>query len=215
VRRLLAALAPLLVAACAGAPAAGARSTDPWADAQPLGPLQVALLYHQLESTPAPPELALAWPELCRLHGDAQAAAAREAAPRLAAESARVERNRTWRVQVRQPLGPYDPAAGGYRTTLRDGAVIRFDPFNYCFKDLRYLLAFENGGAHALVRLDEEAARAMLRRDPSRTMTLDLLVEPEAARPVGDARALVVRIHRLRASDATGSVLFDGEGPDR
>jgi hypothetical protein len=176
----------------------------------------VALLYHQQAGSRPHPELSLAWPELCQVRGaEAQAAAIRGAAPRLAEEETRVAGISTWHVQIREALGPYDRTAGGYRTSLRPGAVIRFDTFNYCFKDLRYLLVFRNGESHGLLRLDEEAARALLRRDPSRVVTLDLLVEPAGAQQDNGAGALLVDILRLRAVDATGAVLLDSEDADR
>jgi hypothetical protein len=207
-KRTILAAAALLLAACATATAGGAR--DPWSAAEPLGPLQVALLYHQRSSTPAPLALALAWPDLCQARGvEAQGQAVAGAKARLDAEAKRVDATERWQVQVRQPLGPYDLQRHGFQTVLRAGAVIRFDAYAYCFRELRYLLVFRNGGAHALLPLDEEGARRLLRRDPSKSVTIDLMVEPVATQVEDGEPALVVDITRLRASDGTGSLLLD------
>jgi hypothetical protein len=203
------------LAACAGLPGSrggrgGGDAVDPWAVASPLGALQVALLHHQLAGTPAPAELALAWPDLCEVRGvEARAEAVHGAAARLAVEAERVAAAPGWQVQVRQPLGPWDPKGGGFRTVLKAGAVIRFDAFNYCFLERRYLLVFRDGDAQALLPVDEAAARALLRRDPSRTLALDLEVEPVAAQLVDGVPALVVDIRRLRATDGSGAVVLD------
>lgn len=202
------AVAALLLAACATT--SGGRGADPWTTTASLGPLQVALLYHQRSATPAPPALALAWRDLCQVGGaEAQAQAVKGAAARLGAEGERVAATSLWQVQVRQQLGPYDLRSGGFQTVLKAGAVIRFDPFNFCFRELRYLLAFRNGGAHAILRLDEAAAKGLLRRDPSRAVTIDLMVEPVATQVDGGEPTLVVDITRLRATDGTGTVLLD------
>jgi hypothetical protein len=211
-RQAVTALAALLLAACATTSGAGAR--EAWDTTPILGPLQAALLYHAESATPPPPALALAWPELCQERGaEKQAAAVRAAAGRLAEEAARVKRAPLWRVQIRETLGPYDRTAGGFRTSLKPGSVIRFDSFNYCFKELRYLVVFRNGDEHGLVRLDEEAARAMLRRDPDREVRLDLLVEPVGSQLDHGAGAVVLDILRLRAVDATSTVLLDTASP--
>jgi len=207
-RQAVTALAALLLFACATTSGAGARAA--WNTTPILGPLQAALLYHGESATPPPPELALAWPELCDDRGaEKQAAAVRGAAGRLAEEAAKVQRTPLWRVQIREALGPYDRTAGGFRTSLKPGSVIRFDSFNYCFKELRYLVVFRNGDAHGLVRLEEEAARAMLRRDPDREVTLDLLVEPVGSQLDHGAGAVVLDILRLRVVDAASSGLGD------
>jgi hypothetical protein len=211
-KQSLAALAALLLQACATTSGAGAR--EAWNTTPILGPLQAALLYHREAATPPPPGLALAWPELCQERGaERQAAAVRGAAGRLADEAARVARTPLWRLQIRETLGPYDPIAGGFRTSLRPGSVIRFDAFNYCFKELRYLVVFRNGDAHGLLRLDEEAARALLRRDADREVTLDLLVEPVGSQLDHRAGAVVLDIIRVRAIDATNAVLLDTASP--
>jgi len=207
-KQAVTALAAVLLSACATTSAAGAR--EAWNTTPILGPLQAALLYHGESATPPPPALALAWPELCQERGaERQAAAIRGASVRLAGEAARVERTPLWRLQIREALGPYDRTAGGFRTSLKPGSVIRFDSFNYCFKELRYLVVFRNGDAHGLLRLDEEAARALLRRDPDREVTLDLLVEPVGSQLDHGAGAVVLDILRLRAVDATSTVLLD------
>jgi hypothetical protein len=203
--------AALLLAACATTPAG--KASEPWTAAEPLGPLQVALLYHQRSATPAPPALSLAWRELCQVGGvEAQADAVTGAAARLAKESERVAATPRWQVQVRQQLGGYDLQRGGFHSVLKAGAVIRFDPFNFCFRELRYLLAFRNGGAHAILPLDQGAAKGMLRRDPSRAVIIDLMVEPVATQVENEEPTLVVDIRRLRVTDATGAVLLDTGG---
>jgi hypothetical protein len=131
------------------------------------------------------------------------------AAARLDAEAERVAAAPRWQVQVRQELGPYDLQAHGFHSLLKAGAVIRFDPYNYCFRELRYLLAFRNGGDHALLPLDEAAAKQLLRRDPSKAVTLDLMVEPVATQVEGGEPVLVVDITRMRVTDGTNTVLLD------
>jgi hypothetical protein len=202
------AAAALLLAACATTPTG--QATDPWTTTAPLGPLQVALLYHQRSATPAPAALSLAWRELCQAgDAEAQAEAVKGAAARLEAESERVAALDRWQVQVRQQLGPYDLRSGGFHSVLKAGAVIRFDPFNYCFRELHYLLAFRNGGAHAILPVDQMAAKGLLRRDPSRAVTIDLLVEPVATQADHGEPTLMVDITRLRVTDGTGTVLLD------
>jgi hypothetical protein len=206
--RALPLAAALLLAACATT--SNGKAYDPWAATAQLGPLQVALLYHQRTATTPPPALSLAWRELCQVGGaEAQTEAVKRASSRLAVEADRVAAEPRWQVQVRQPLGPYDLQSGGFHSVLKAGSVIRFDPFNYCFRELRYLLAFRNGGSHAILPLEEAAAKALLRRDPTRAVTIDLMVEPVATQVEHGEPILVVDITRLRVTDGTNTVLLD------
>jgi hypothetical protein len=211
-------LAGLLAAAgCAGdsrphAPGAAGIVTA-WAALPPAGPLQVALLYHHLAGTPPPPELAFAWPDVCAVRGEAeQAVALRRAAPRLAEAARAVDAAPSWRVQLRQELGAWDAAQGGFRTVLRNGAVVRFEPADFCFADLRYLLAFTDGDRFSLLPADAAAATRLAQADPSRAVTYDLEVRPSGHRLEGGVPLLLVSVVRLRARDARGAVVAE-RGP--
>jgi hypothetical protein len=213
-RRAALGLAMLAVAACARvprSPEAEARAAAAhWAALPTAGPLQVALLYHALSGAPPPPELAYAWPDVCGVHGEAeQAVAVRRMAPRLAEAARSTSPDRHWQVQVRQQLGPYDVARGGFRTVFRNGAVVRFEPADFCFADLRYLLAFEDGGRFSLLELDAAAALRLAQADPSRAVGYDLEVEPVGHQLEAGVPVLRVSVVRLRARDAHGAVLSD------
>lgn len=204
--RLAAALAVAAhVAALVAAPAARAAGG---AETPTLGPLEVALLYHQRSRSVAPEDKLVSWfGEVC---GEKEPAARAEAkklalAPlRTAAHEASFTTR--WRVPVRQTLGGYDVTRGGFPTSFRAGSVVRFGPNAYCHEDLSYLLVFENGDEHGVVALAKDRALDFVRTNPSREVVHELEVEVVSAQRE-PAPALVVRIVRMKTVDARRQTL--------
>ncbi|WP_242393196.1 hypothetical protein [Anaeromyxobacter oryzisoli] len=183
-----------------------------------LGPLQTALLYHQRTGTRSPDDRLVHWfGEVC---GELDPAARRAAIARsrssLDEASEAAAATARWVVPVEQTLGGYDLAAGGFATSLRAGAVIRFDRGDYCDEDLRYLLVFKNGDHFASVNVPRERALAFVRGNPARRVVHDLEVEVVGAQAGATAPALVVDILAVRTRDAaTGAVLAESRGVGR
>jgi len=200
-----------LACGCAGFGGRGPPSSG-WGGLPVLGALQVPILYHQEAGTPLPAEQLVAWyGDVCGERDEAARAAAvasaRAALDRSVAETARTGH---WLVPLRQALGPYDAARGGFATSLRTGGVIRFDPSDYCGQPLTYLLAFENGSDFSLVHLAEDRARQFVRANTSRSVVHELEVELSRVQPGPPAPTVLVRVVRLRTKDAlSGAVLAD------
>jgi hypothetical protein len=210
--RLAAVAVTVLLASCAGwAPRPPASAFD-----RPvLGPLQTALLYHQRSGTVAPDARLVHWfGEVC---GELDDAARRDAIARSRASLAEVRSDAAattrWVVPIRQTLGGYDLAGRGFPTSLRRGAVIRFDRGDYCDEDLRYLLVFENGGTFASIEVPRERALEFVRSNPARRVVHEVEVEVVGAQADALAPALVVEIIALRTRDAvSGAVLAESRG---
>lgn len=168
-----------------------------------LGPLEAALLFHQHAKTVAPEDRLVSWyGEVCgERDRDARAAAAKVAREPLGRAARTAAFTSRWRVPLRQTFGGYDLAKEGFSTPLKDGAVIRFGASSYCGEPLTYLVAFENGGEHALVRVPKERALDFVRASPGREVVHDLEVEVVRALP-GPEPVLVVKIVRMRTVDA-------------
>lgn len=213
--RLAAVTAAVLLASCASlAP----RPRGSALDRPVLGPLQTALLYHQRTGTLAPDDRLVHWfGEVC---GELDAVARRDAIARSRASLAEVRADAAatarWVVPIRQTLGGYELADGGFPTSLRRGAVIRFDRGDYCDEDLRYLLVFENGGAFARIDVPRERALEFVRSNPARRVVHEVEVEVVGAQADAVAPALVVEIIALRTRDAvSGAVLAESRGGAR
>jgi hypothetical protein len=203
----------LLLASCAvvAPPGSGARGERPV-----LGPLEAALLYHQRTATRAPDALVSWYGEVC---GELDPAARRDAAERarvsLSQAGATAADTARWRVPIRQSLGGYDLRQGGFTTSLREGAVVRFERGEYCNEDLRYLLVFRNGGAFAQLDVPRERALELVRSNPTRTVIHELEVEVVGAQRV-PAPALILNIVALRTRDAaSGTLLAESRGGRR
>jgi len=193
------------------------RSGDPaasaahWKALTILGPLEAGLLFHQRAGTAPDPRLAYAWGDVC---GEPDRAAREEAVaaagPRLEQAADDVEGKDAWRLPLRQTLGAYDLQKGGFATTLRTGAVIRFDRNDFCRQELLYLVAFRNGDDHAVLKLPEEAAKQFVRTNPVRSVVHDLEIEPVGWQPGPPGPTLLVQIVRVRTRDAlSDQVIFD------
>lgn len=205
-------VAVLSLGACAtlraGDPAAAAAH---WSALTVIGPVEAGLLYHQRAGTAPDPRLAYAFGDVCgepdRVARDEAVAAAW---PRLEGAAREARGREAWRLPLRQALGAYDLQRGGFVTTLRTGAVIRFDRNDFCHQDLLYLVALRNGDEHAVITLSEEAAKQFVRANPGRSVVHDLEVEPVGWQPGPPGPTLLVDVVRLRTRDAlTDRVIFD------
>jgi hypothetical protein len=209
--RLAAACTALLLCACAStAPRAAAPAH--WASLPVLGALQVPILYHRLAETPLPADQLLAWyGDVCgEAAPEARATAAAARRPLLAKAEAEAARTTRWVVPLRQALGSYDAALGGFPTTIRTGGVVKFDPSDYCKQPLTYLVAFLNGDDYGVLKLPEAQAKRFVRANFGRTVVHELEVEVRRVQAGPPAPTVLVEIHRLRTKDAvSGLVLWD------
>jgi hypothetical protein len=208
---LAAALAGLVAAGCA-TPGRTPVDDGHFASLPALGGVQAALLYHQREGTPAPEaDLVEAWGETC---GDrdpvAKEVAERGARAALAQAREELAGSRRWMLPLRQTLGGYDRQRGGFPTTVRTGAVVKFDRIGFCRPDVAYAVAFLNGDDFAILKVPEAEAVELVRASPSREVLHELEVEVVGARPGPPAAVVVVRILRMRTRDlARRTVLAD------
>jgi hypothetical protein len=193
----------LLLAACATAPA----RLPPPESLPVLGPLEAAVLYHDRSGTPLPADRLAHWyGEVCAERDpEARRAAVAEVRPRLLAEARRAAATPLWRVPLREALGLYDLARGGFATSLKAGAVVRFDSFRYCRQELEYLVLLENGASYAFLPLPEAHAKRLLRTNPGKQVVHELVVEITGAQPGPPAPTLRARIRRLVTRDATSN----------
>jgi hypothetical protein len=209
--RVAAITCALLLGACATTPT---RESSPahWAALPVLGALQVPILYHQAAGTPLPADQLISWyGDVCG-ERDAASRPAAEATARASLARAVEEAGRSgrWLVPLRETLGAWDAQQGGFPTSLRTGGVVKFDPSDYCKQPLTYLLAFQNGDDHALLRLSEERAKQFIRANLTRTVVQELEVEVLRVQAGPPAPTVLVRILRVRAKDAlSGAVLAD------
>lgn len=208
------AAAVLALTACATG-RSGTAAASHWAALTVLGPLEAGLLFHQRSGTAAEPGLAYVWGDVCgEPDPRARAQAVRDAQPRLEQASRAAAARGAWVLPLRQTMGAYDLAKGGFTTGLRKGSVVRFDRSDFCRQDLSYLVAFRNGDDWSVLRLPEDAAVKFVRSNPARTVVHELEVEVVGWQPGPPGPTLLVDVVRLRTRDALSErVIFDSGAP--
>lgn len=208
------AVAVLSLGACATM-RTGTAAASHWSAVTVMGALEAGLLYHQRSGTPPEPRLAYAWGDVCgEPDPAARAQAVEDAQPRLEQAARAAEGRGTWALPLRQVMGAYDLAKGGFSTGLRTGSVVRFDRSDFCRQEVTYLVAFRNGDKWSVLRLAEDAAKQFVRANPGRSVVHDLEVEVVGWQPGPPGPTLLVDIVRMRTRDALSDRVVLDSGAD-